>query len=158
MDAYSSCWLLSFLSHTDFNDSLGLWACGSLRLGCASGSSVWLHSWAGTSLFLTLVLVLVYLLSGMRSYVRLNLSESTLSPVTWLTGQHTQTLTHTQTNSFNDMAFLVSRTAYLNSDQIKKPCVHTAKLSNAHTYCTHWCWGLTLCLRTVSWRVRFYDQ
>lgn len=98
MDAYSSCWLLSFLSHTDLNDSFSLYACGSLRLGSASSSSVWLHGRAVVTLFLTLVPVLVYLLSGMWSYVSLNLSESTCPSVTWATGQHTQTHTSTVTH------------------------------------------------------------
>lgn len=48
-------------------------------------------------LFLTLVLMLVYLLSGMWSYVRFNLSESTCYTVTWVNVQHTHTHTRRQT-------------------------------------------------------------
>lgn len=106
--------------------------CGSPRLGQAWASSVWLRGRAGASLFLTLVPVLVYLLSGMCCYVRFNLSGSTCPSVTWATGQHTHTHTHgcphwlTHRQQLNDMACLCCSTAY---------CVHTAKLYDA--YCTH---------------------
>lgn len=102
------------------------------------------------SLLLTLVPVLVYLLSGMWSYVRLNLSEGTCPSVTWASGQHSKrTNVHTDSHTdkqLNDTAFLVSHTLYPNCAQIKKHnpvYLPLSFMTYTHAPCTCVCWGLS---------------
>lgn len=111
-----------------------------------------------SSMFLTLDLLHVYLLTGMLTYVSPNLSKSTSPSVTRATGQHTHTrmstLTHTQT-----VAFLVSHAVYSHTHNFAKIknitlCVHIANLYDLHTHALththiHTCYDFTPCLSSL---------
>lgn len=125
-------------------------------------SSVWLRGRAVVTLFLTLVPVLVYLLSGMWSYVSLNLSESTCPSVTWATGQHTHRHTRPQWHTdkqLNDMASLVSHTVDPNCAHMKKHnLVYTPLNFTTHTAHTsvkdlHPAWAHCVLTCTLLWPI-----